>query len=505
MNRFPFLISIIAACGFLLIPSASANPTVESTEVGNVTTTGFSLCWESSEAARPRLRVFLDAAGTQEITAEVAIVYQALTAHQREVASTPETRTRNREVRQVMTDRLVFLARVSGLQPGTDYWVEAAVLDPVDDSPDASALIPLTTASRATFLVESRQLVVDVGGAGDLTGCVVGLSHANSPYPLLAVVGDGLTGSRAYFDLSHFLDASGETQLSPASGTTLELVVTLKGADLGGGDFDGTDVAFDGSLTAALSSTATYSPGGVLLVATPTRATALVGQPLLVDFRAETASGDAVVGFNRPLTLTSAAIEGGSLVTGRLSDGILEGLPLTFISAGVQTVSVLDATTGSGTSFEVNVLDYTYDNFRTHYFGDPADPAGGFSINGDHDAYSNLEEFAYGLNPLILDRPLALGGDGASVVREGGPVITLRIDTSGVDFRVTFLRSRNHEGLGLSYVPRFSADLENWFDAPGDPTVLGTEGELELVTFRYPLLTPEIRKARFFSLAVKVQ
>ncbi len=505
MNRFPFLFPIIAACGFILGSWAAANPTVESAEVGNVTTTGFSLCWESSEAALPRLRVFRDAAGTQEVTDDVSIAYQALAADRREVSSTPATRARNRQVRQAMTDRLVFLARVSGLQPGRDYWVEAAVLDPVDETPDASALLPVTTASRATFLLESRQLVVDLGGAGDLTGCVVGLSHATSPYPLFAVVGDGLAGSRAYLDLTHFLDATGETQLNPASGSTLELVVELKGSDLKEGDFDGTDVAFDGSLTAALSSTATYSSGEVILVATPDRATALVGQPLLVDFRVETTGGEVVTGFNGPLTLTSAAIVGGSLITDPLVDGDLTGQPVTFGTAGVQTVSVLDVTSGAGTSFEINVLDYTYENFRTHYFGDPADPAGGFSVNGDHDPYSNLEEFAYGLNPLILDRPLVIGGDGASLFREGGPVITLRIDGGGVDFRVTFLRPRNHESLGLSYVPRFSADLENWFDAPGDPIVLATEGELELVTVQFPLLTPEIRKARFFSLAVKIQ
>lgn len=505
MNRFLFLIRSIAASGFILGSWAWASPTVESAEAGNVTTTGFSLCWKSSEAATPRLRIFLDAAGTQEITEEVAIAYQALTADQREVASTLETRARNREVQQAMTDRLVFLARVSGLQPGSDYWVEAAVLDPIDETPDASALIPVTTASRATFLIESRQLVVDLGGAGDLTGCVVGLSNPTSPYPLFAVVGDGLTGSRAYLDLTHFLDATGETQINPASGSTLELVVELKGAEFGGGDFDGTEVSFDGSVTAALSSTATYSPGGVILVAAPAQATALVGQPLLVDFRAETAGGDPVAGFNAPLTLTSATIEGGSLVTGPLVDGVLEGQSVTFVSAGVQTVSVLDASTGAGTSFEVNVLDYTYENFRTHYFGNPTDPAGGFSANGDSDPYSNLEEFAYGLSPLVLDPPLMVGGDGTSLVRKGGPVITLRFDTNGVDFRVTFLRSQNHESLGLSYVPRFSADLQSWFDAPGTPTVLATEGDFELVSFQYPLFTPNALKVRFFSMAVKVQ
>jgi hypothetical protein len=37
-----------------------------------------------------------------------------------------------------------------------------------------------------------------------------------------------------------------------------------------------------------------------------------------------------------------------------------------------------------------------------------------------------------------------------------------------------------------------------------DPEVIGTDGEMELVSVRYPFFTPDVRKARFFNVAVSI-
>lgn len=481
-----------------------ADPALEHPAVGNVTTTRASVCWEATETAEPRLRVFRDATGTDEITEAVAIEFQSLRSGRREVASTPQHRERTRTIQGAMENRLVHLARISGLQPDTDYWVEAGVSPPGGGTGDVSSLLPLRTAQRASLILESRQLIIDFSGVGDLTGTVVSLANPGSPYPLFAVVGDVVAGSRVYFDLTHFLDGAGETQLAPASGSHLGLTVGLKGGELGPGDFSGTEVAFDGTPTAARASTATFNPDELVLVATPARPTALTGHPVRVNFRAESATGAVLSDFNRPLTLASPALAGGTLETAPLVNGNLANQPVTLTTLGEQTVSVTDPVTGAASSFSIDVLAYNYDNFRTHYFGDLSNPEGDLLANLDSDPFTNQEEFAYGLDPTVLDGGMALG-DGFSLVKRGGPVTNLRIDADGVDFRVTFLRPENYESLGLNYTPRFSPDLESWFDATGSPTVVSREGGMELVTYEYPLFTPDARKARFFNISVTIQ
>lgn len=505
MNQFNFSDLIQRVLGlFALAGLASAAPTVESSTVGNVTTTCASVCWEASETANPGLRVFSDAAGTMEITDQVAIEFQALMADRREVASTSATRDRARVIQGAMSARLVFLAKISGLDPDTEYWVQATVLDPLDETEDAGDLLPFTTASRSSFIVESRQLLIDMGASGDLTGTIVSLANASSPYPLFSVVGDGVNGSRVYFDLNHFLDAAGETQLNPQSGTTLSLTVGFKGGELRPGNLDGTAVAFTGTPTAALTSRANFIPDELVLVANPSSETALVGHPFPVDFRAELTDGSADLNFDRPLTLNSSALSGGTVQTSALADGVLDGQPVTLFTEGTQTVSVVDSVGGASTSFNVDVLPYTYNNFRIHYYGDTENPLGDPNQNNDGDEFNNLEEFAHGLNPGIRDSALVLG-ENFVISKRGGPVTSLRIDADGVDFRVTFLRPLNYQSLGLSYTPRFSSDMATWFDATTPPSVVSNDGEMELVTYEYPFFTPEARKARFFTIAVEIQ
>ena len=61
--------------------------TFSQVELGDVTTTGFSISWETSESSLPGLEIFSDAAGTQSLAGLVAIEFFPLTSDQRAVVS----------------------------------------------------------------------------------------------------------------------------------------------------------------------------------------------------------------------------------------------------------------------------------------------------------------------------------------------------------------------------------------------------------------------------------
>jgi hypothetical protein len=501
IRLLPILVAIL-----LTTLVARALPAVQDPTVGNVTTTGFSACWSTSEAASPGLRVYTDAAGTQDITDEVLVEFQSLAANRREVRSTPATRDASRQVQAQMESRNVFLARIGSLTPDTNYWVRVQALDGGSNLQDESALLPLTTAARAAFLVESRQLLVDLSGAGDLAGAIIRISNPDSPYPLFAVVNDGQAGSQAWFDLNNFLDATGESHLVTTSGMTLDLTVAIVGAPSATGTFSGTEIAYDGTPLAASTSTALFSTtSGLNLSITSTTPPALLGQPLSLRLEATSGSGSPLPDFDRPVDLTSPALPGGGLSTTAFTDGILAEQVVTLTTPGPQTITATDPVSGATSTINLEVLTYSYPNFRRHFYGDETNPAGEQAKNNDSDPFSNILEFLFGLNPLVLDGNLELDAGGI-LLRRGGPVTTLRIDAvQGVDFRVTFLRHRDHAALGLDYTPQLSSDGKEWFDSTQAPVVIGQYGDMELVYVPYPYFTPRARKATLFRVALTIQ
>lgn len=494
-------------CLLLLAPSvAIAAPVVTNTAAGNVGTTSFTLCWETGEAALPGIEIFTDAAGTAEITATVAVEHQYLSGYRREVSSTTDSRATALSLQESMNTRGIFLTRLSGLEPGTTYWARGLAVDGAGTPIDSGPLVEVTTAADTSFIIESRQLVVDFSAAavvlGTLDGAVVRLINPGSAYPLFSIVNDSLGDNRCYFDLNHLLDAAGEMPLNPGSGTTLSLDLELLGTGPIEGSYSGNEIVFDGSALAASSSLAGFTPEQVNLVASTDYGTALLNQPVLVDLLATDGGGTPIAGFNGSLTLESPAIAGSPLTSAPLVGGRLDDQPVVFTALGNQTVTVTDPGSGVTTTFDVNVLAYNYDNYRMHYYGSINSPEGDPDANGDGDPYNNTFEFAHGLNPHVLNRQLVLG-PGGGLLTPGGPLIALQTD-GGVQYEATFLRPKNYDLLGIHYNPQFSSALDGWFDNSAPPVVLQDLGDMELVSVPYPFFTPDFRKPRFFRIEVTI-
>jgi len=492
-----------------LIVISHAGAQISGESVGNVTTTSFAVAWETDDATVPDVEVFSDAAGTIEITSMLKIERQSLIGSPRAIdGGTPLSRAKNRSVQAAMEVRRAFLVKISGAAPDHNYWVKAVARDQAGAVLHRSDLLAVTTAARADVIAESRQLLVDFAsasvGVGDFTGVIIQLGNATSPYPLFAVINDGAADQQAYFDLSHFLYATGESQMVLTPGSTLDLTFSLLGSDLSGA-FTGEEIAYDGSFVSARTSTAEFiTDDAVVLSAIPERATALAGHPFSVNLSARDDEGQLLVGFNRTLTLTSPGLAGGSLSSQALENGLLENQDVILNTLGDQTVIVTDSGSPAETSFMVDVLEYTYDNYRLHFFGDLTSPEGEPSANNDGDDFDNTEEFVFGLDPEVNEGTVQYDLSGGSLLKMGGPDVVLRVDGNGVDLRVTFLRLKNHEALGINYLPQLSSSLATWHDVPTEPVVIAEEGNMELVSVPFPYFTPEPRKARFFRLNVSI-
>lgn len=125
------------------------------------------------------------------------------------------------------------------------------------------------------------------------------------------------------------------------------------------------------------------------------------------------------------------------------------------------------------------------------------------STGTDSDGISNFLEFAFGLNPNLNDGgAIEANVPGGLLTKRGQPTLWYQASTNGTDFRVLFTRRKDYLTDGLVYTPEFSGDMGTWVPSPSiSPTVIATDGEIELVSIRYPFFAAG-KKARFFRMGV---
>jgi hypothetical protein len=99
----------------------------------------------------------------------------------------------------------------------------------------------------------------------------------------------------------------------------------------------------------------------------------------------------------------------------------------------------------------------------------------------DGDGMKNLEEFAFGLNPMSSDVvPLVVTG--GTLVKRGVPTITLVGTGNQQRLRVQLVRRQAGSQTPPTYVVEFSDDLINWTPATNAAMVLAAAGGYEAVS-----------------------
>jgi trimeric autotransporter adhesin len=126
----------------------------------------------------------------------------------------------------------------------------------------------------------------------------------------------------------------------------------------------------------------------------------------------------------------------------------------------------------------------------------------------DNDGETNFSEFAFGTNPASNTSGtgglVTTGGlGGGTLVSRGKPIVVSEPIATGTDYRVVFIRRKDHVASGLNYIPKFSSNMTTWQNSTVTPTVLADDGTYQAVSVTFPRFIAG-RKARFFVLTVEV-
>lgn len=197
--------------GLGLCPGICVKAEISGVQVVNVAPSGFSVLWNHPALHNPGIDVYKDSAGTISAQGEVGVeVYPLHTGNPLAVQGY-ERRRNWAAIREKTRTSGMAMVHVFGCQPDTTYYFRVRSTSVTGDEevwPLAAPLPLVKTALANTFVVGPPQLLLTLQGSL-LEGSLVTLSTTNAPYPLAAVVGDGVDTNQVYFNLADFLARDG--------------------------------------------------------------------------------------------------------------------------------------------------------------------------------------------------------------------------------------------------------------------------------------------------------
>lgn len=222
--------------------------TIDNVRVTNVGTTTFTVVWTTSELSTPGLDVFSDSEGAHQVTG-FGIEYYPLTEGDPALASDADARAARRALESLARLRLVTVVRVSGLAPGTLYYVRPRTFGAggVDNGAAVVPLQAITTASYSSFVPDARLLRVRFPGIS-AEGMVALVFGPEGTLPLSAIVGDDTEGDTALVSLANLFSVSTGTNALYAVPQTIKIRLLGEGAPAG---LFTEEVAFTGAFAAA--------------------------------------------------------------------------------------------------------------------------------------------------------------------------------------------------------------------------------------------------------------
>jgi hypothetical protein len=171
------------------------------------------------------------------------------------------------------------------------------------------------------------------------------------------------------------------------------------------------------------------------------------------------------------------------------------------------TLTATDGHSKTGSSSSITILNAFYGAWMAGYTG----LTGINNLPGDDrdgDGLTNLQEYAFGMNPINPTLPGIAHGSGV-LTSTGPPYAANFAAGTGWDFGAVFCRRVNYASVVLTYTVQFSADNAVWVDSTATPTVLATDagGVMEAVSVPYPLFIRPggvVKKAQFFRVGVSM-
>lgn len=207
------VLSVFVVSVLLFAVGVQAAPTINHVQTTDVTHSGFSVIWWTSEPAGAGISIYSDSAGTTEITTDFEITY--FPVHSGSPNSVEEYQIGLDKDAMAAATKALGLVKVSvtGCTPATTYYfkIQAEAGGETAVWPVASPA-SVTTATESSFVSDSRQLLLELsndGGNLDATGWLVTANATGARSPVCEFVGDGTGSNQVYLNLSRIFAVDG--------------------------------------------------------------------------------------------------------------------------------------------------------------------------------------------------------------------------------------------------------------------------------------------------------
>ncbi len=194
-----------------------------------------------------------------------------------------------------------------------------------------------------------------------------------------------------------------------------------------------------------------------------------------------------------------AAIDSGGMATAGSVYQDSSAVVLAVHQDFAETLEIQVVNTGND-DFGQYAGDGLSDIWQVGYFGEENEDAGP-SNDPDSDGLNNLQEYAFGINPLQSYAGM-LRWSGTNLLEPGVPMPFASGTAGSFTFRAVFARRKDYAAAGLSYTVEFSGDLATWRASTSTPVVVADDGQVQAVSVPYPFFVNG-KKATYFR--VKVQ
>jgi hypothetical protein len=225
----PFIVILLS------MATAKAQITIENVQPIDVTPSGFSLVFQTSEPATPGIVFYSDEAGTTEIAGELEVDLFPLWAGDPEIIDEYQQELVKEGIRDRAKQLGLMKIGVHGCTPETTYYYKIFAVGDGNDvvwwPPDGTASV--TTDEENAFVSDSKQLLITLlenGESLDATGWLVTASTDEALFPISAFVGDGAGANQAYLNLNHFFGADGSNWTPTGS---REVILHINGLESG--------------------------------------------------------------------------------------------------------------------------------------------------------------------------------------------------------------------------------------------------------------------------------
>jgi hypothetical protein len=199
----------LACCAVFAValPAVWGAVSITDVNVTNIGATTFTVVWKTSEESTAGLDVFSDAAGAHAITASLGVEFYPIHEGDPGVVNSPTGRARRRALELLAMHRMAVAVRVSGLAPGTTYYVRPRTYDSTgtDNGDGPVPLKPATTAQFTGMVTDARIFRIQVPTFA-AEGMVLVVQGPAGTTPLSAIVGDSAAQDVALFSTAGIVD-----------------------------------------------------------------------------------------------------------------------------------------------------------------------------------------------------------------------------------------------------------------------------------------------------------